>query len=136
MRFDYFLFLNGRARYYLSLERYFKEIGLLVRKLDQIFEIKFSFCVFAHFLTPVQMKQLIIINPKKVRFNFCLFQNDRARSHLSLERYFEEIRLWVRKLEQIYVIFFLLPVCIFSVPSHNDTITDKFHSIGSAASIA
>ena len=54
MRFDYFLFLNGRARYYLSLERYFKEIGLSVRKLDQIYEKIFSLCVFAHFLTPTK----------------------------------------------------------------------------------
>ena len=105
MRFDCFLFLNGRARCDLSLERHFKEIGLSVRKLDQIYEFFFRCAFFAHFLTPVQMTQLIIINPKIVRFDYFLFLNERARCYLSLERHFKVIRLSVRKLEQIYVIF-------------------------------
>ena len=35
MRFDYFLFLNGSARYHFSFDRYFNETRLRVRKLEQ-----------------------------------------------------------------------------------------------------
>ena len=48
MRFDYFLFLNGRT--HLPLERPLHDIRLVVRKLDQIYEFMFLLCVLAHFV--------------------------------------------------------------------------------------